>query len=145
MIPVSVGVKVGLATDHTAMRKGFASLALLVQEVLKRDPLGGQVFCFANAIASGRSGCEGLSGNSMLGSANSAPVVPIGVGHQTDRLPAQALERFAIVLDDRCACSSNNAAERALRGFAQGTKVRLFAGSGRGAERAADMAALIPW
>ncbi len=28
------------------MRKGFSSLALLVQEVLKRDPLGGHIFCF---------------------------------------------------------------------------------------------------
>src|SRR6201993_1046406 len=28
------------------MRKGFASLALLVQEVLKRDPLSGHLFCF---------------------------------------------------------------------------------------------------
>jgi hypothetical protein len=28
------------------MRKGFASLALQAQEVLKRDPLGGHVFCF---------------------------------------------------------------------------------------------------
>ncbi len=46
MIPVPVGVKVWLATGHTDMRKGFASLALLVQEVLKRDPLGGHIFCF---------------------------------------------------------------------------------------------------
>jgi len=43
MIPVPVDVKVWLATGHTDMRKGFGSLALLV---LKRDPLGGQVFCF---------------------------------------------------------------------------------------------------
>ena len=46
MIPVPVGVKVWLATGHTDMRKGFASLALVAQEVLKRDPLGGHVFCF---------------------------------------------------------------------------------------------------
>jgi transposase len=46
MIPVPVGVKVWLATGHTDMRKGFASLALQVQEVLRRDPLGGHVFCF---------------------------------------------------------------------------------------------------
>lgn len=45
MIPVPVGMKVWLATGHTDMRKGFASLALLAQEVLKRDPLGGQLFC----------------------------------------------------------------------------------------------------
>ena len=41
MIPVPLGVKVWLATGHTDMRKGFASLALVAQEVLKRDPLGG--------------------------------------------------------------------------------------------------------
>src|SRR5260370_26741317 len=28
------------------MRKGFASLALLMQEVLKPDPMGGHLFCF---------------------------------------------------------------------------------------------------
>ena len=37
MIPLPTGVRVWLATGHTDMRKGFASLALLVQEVLKRD------------------------------------------------------------------------------------------------------------
>ena len=41
MIPLPSGVRVWLATGHTDMRKGFASLALLVQEVLKRDPLCG--------------------------------------------------------------------------------------------------------
>jgi transposase len=46
MIPLPNGVRVWLATGHTDMRKGFASLALLVQEVLKRDPLGGHLFCF---------------------------------------------------------------------------------------------------
>ena len=40
-----------LATGHTDMRKGFASLSLQVQEVLRRDPLGGHLFCFR-----GRSG-----------------------------------------------------------------------------------------
>lgn len=38
---------------------------------------------------------------------------------------------------------TNNAAERALRGFALGRKSWLFAGSDRGAERAAFMATLI--
>jgi transposase len=46
MIPLPTGVRVWLATGHTDMRKGFASLALLVQEVLKRDPLSGHLFCF---------------------------------------------------------------------------------------------------
>uniref|UniRef100_UPI0013DD600D transposase domain-containing protein n=1 Tax=Serratia marcescens TaxID=615 RepID=UPI0013DD600D len=38
---------------------------------------------------------------------------------------------------------SNNAAERALRGFALGRKAWLLAGSDRGAERAAAMVTLI--
>src|SRR6478752_5341242 len=46
MIPVPTGVRVWLATGHTDMRKGFASLSLQVQEILKRDPLSGQLFCF---------------------------------------------------------------------------------------------------
>jgi transposase len=37
---------VWLAAGHTDMRKGFASLSLQVQEVLRRDPLSGHVFCF---------------------------------------------------------------------------------------------------
>ena len=40
-------------------------------------------------------------------------------------------------------CMTNNAAERALRGFALGRKAWLFAGSDRGADRAAVMATLI--
>jgi len=46
MIPLPQGVRVWLATGHTDMRKGFASLSLLVQEVLRRDPLSGHLFCF---------------------------------------------------------------------------------------------------
>ncbi len=46
MIPVPSGVRVWLATGHTDMRKGFASLSLQVQEILRRDPLSGQLFCF---------------------------------------------------------------------------------------------------
>ncbi len=46
MIPVPVGVKVWLASGHTDMRKGFASLSLQVQEVLRRNPVGGHLFCF---------------------------------------------------------------------------------------------------
>jgi hypothetical protein len=52
-------------------------------------------------------------------------------------------DSFASFLDDGRACLSNNAAERALRGFALGRKAWLFAGSSRGAERAAAMATLI--
>ena len=46
MIPVPSGVRVWLATGHTDMRKGFASLALIVQETLRRDPHGGHLFVF---------------------------------------------------------------------------------------------------
>ncbi|HYX46393.1 MAG TPA: IS66 family transposase, partial [Sphingomicrobium sp.] len=50
---------------------------------------------------------------------------------------------FARFLEDGRICLTNNAAERALRGFALGRKSWLFAGSERGADRAAVMATLI--
>ena len=50
---------------------------------------------------------------------------------------------FTRFLDDGRICLSNNAAERALRGLALGRKSWLFAGSERGAERAALMYTLI--
>jgi transposase len=52
-------------------------------------------------------------------------------------------DRFARFIDDGRICLTNNAAERALRGFALGRKAWLFAGSERGADRAAVMATLI--
>lgn len=52
-------------------------------------------------------------------------------------------ERFARFIDDGRICLTNNAGERALRGFALGRKSWLFAGSERGADRAAIMATLI--
>jgi transposase len=52
-------------------------------------------------------------------------------------------QRFAGFIDDGRVCLTNNAAERALRGFALGRKSWLFAGSERGADRAAAMATLI--
>jgi transposase len=52
-------------------------------------------------------------------------------------------ERFVRFIDDGRICLTNNAAERALRGFALGRKSWLFAGSERGADRAAVMATLI--
>jgi transposase len=39
-------VRVGLATGHTDVRKGFANESFLMQEVLRRDPLSGHLFCF---------------------------------------------------------------------------------------------------
>jgi transposase len=50
---------------------------------------------------------------------------------------------FTRFLEDGRVCLSNNAAERALRGLALGRKSWLFAGSERGAERAALMYTLI--
>jgi hypothetical protein len=50
---------------------------------------------------------------------------------------------FARILEDGRICLTNNAAERALRGLALGRKSWLFAGSQRGAERAAVMYTLI--
>ena len=52
-------------------------------------------------------------------------------------------DRFARFIDDGRICLTNNAAERALRGFALGRKSWLFAGSERGADRAAAIATLI--
>ena len=52
-------------------------------------------------------------------------------------------DRFARFIDDGRICLTNNAAERALRGFALGRKAWLFAGFERGADRAAIMATLI--
>jgi transposase len=52
-------------------------------------------------------------------------------------------DRFAGFLEDGRICLTNNAAERALRGFALGRKSWLFAGSERGADRAAAMTTLV--
>ena len=52
-------------------------------------------------------------------------------------------DRFAAFLGDGRICLSNNSAERALRGFALGRKSWLFAGSERGADRAAFTMTLI--
>lgn len=46
MITIPTGIRVWLATGHTDMRKGFPVLSLQVQEVLRRDPLNGHLFCF---------------------------------------------------------------------------------------------------
>src|SRR5665213_1221005 len=46
MIAIQGNVRVWLATGHTDMRRGFRSLALLVQEHLKRDPHAGDLYVF---------------------------------------------------------------------------------------------------
>jgi len=45
-VPVPTGSRVWLATGYTDMRRGFPSLALQVQEVLRKDPLSGHLFVF---------------------------------------------------------------------------------------------------
>jgi transposase len=46
MIALASGARVWLATGHTDMRKGFDSLALLVQQNFQRDPHTGDIFVF---------------------------------------------------------------------------------------------------
>ena len=46
MSPMPSGVRVWIATGHTDMRRGMNSLALLVQEALKGDPHGGDLYVF---------------------------------------------------------------------------------------------------
>ena len=56
MIPVPTGARVWLATGYTDMRRGFPSLALQVQEVLRKDPLSGHLFVLPR---SPKRSCEG--------------------------------------------------------------------------------------
>ena len=46
MIPVPSGVRVWLAVGHTDMRRGMNSLAIQIQEVLRRDPHAGDLYVF---------------------------------------------------------------------------------------------------
>ncbi|MCR6732737.1 MAG: IS66 family insertion sequence element accessory protein TnpB [Ferrovibrio sp.] len=46
MIPIPSSSRVWIATGHTDMRRGMQGLALQVQEGLKRDPHGGDLFIF---------------------------------------------------------------------------------------------------
>ena len=46
VIAIASGVQVWIATDHTDMRRGMNSLALLVQEAFTRDPQGGDLYVF---------------------------------------------------------------------------------------------------
>ena len=46
MIPVPAETRIWVATGHTDTRKGFDSLAVLVQDHLKLDPFSGQAFVF---------------------------------------------------------------------------------------------------
>ncbi len=46
MITAPAGVHIYLACGITDMRKGFGSLSLLAQEVLKQNPFAGHLFAF---------------------------------------------------------------------------------------------------
>ena len=46
MIGIPAGSRIYLACGHTDMRKGFDSLAVLVQQVLMQDPYSGALFAF---------------------------------------------------------------------------------------------------
>src|SRR6266550_2836464 len=46
MITVPAGVRIYLACGATDMRRGFDSLSMLAQEVLKQDPFSGHLFAF---------------------------------------------------------------------------------------------------
>ena len=46
MIPMPSGVRVWIAAGHTDMRRGMQGLALQVQEQLKRDPHGVDLYVF---------------------------------------------------------------------------------------------------
>jgi transposase len=46
MIPVPSGMRVWLAVGATDMRRGMNSLALQVQEAMKRDPHAGDLYVF---------------------------------------------------------------------------------------------------
>jgi transposase len=46
MMTLAGSARVWLASGHTDMRRGFPSLALLVQESFGRDPHGGDLYVF---------------------------------------------------------------------------------------------------
>jgi transposase len=52
VLTVPAGIRIYVACGATDMRRGFDSLSVMAQEVLKQDPFSGAVFCFR-----GRRGC----------------------------------------------------------------------------------------
>jgi transposase len=46
MIPMPMGTQIWVACGATDMRKGFDGLAMLVQEVIKKNPYAGHIFAF---------------------------------------------------------------------------------------------------
>ena len=71
------------------------------------------------------------------------PLVALGLCRQPIDYMLKRWDGSPASSTDGRICLTNNAAERALRGFALGRKSWLFAGSERGADRAAVMATLI--
>jgi transposase len=131
-------------------RKGTAAISPLALEAVKR----------IDALFDIERGINGLTADERLRIRrnDSAPLVAAleaWLREERSRLSRAAsvaqpidymLKRrdaFARFLQDGRICLTNNAAERALRGFALGRKSWLFAGSERGADRAAVMATLI--
>ena len=131
-------------------RKGAAAISPIALEAVKR----------IDALFDIERGINGLAANERLrvrqrGSAPLVAALEAWLREERSRLSRAAsvaqpidymLKRwddFARFLGDGRICLTNNAAERALRGFALGRKSWLFAGSERGADRAAVMATLI--
>ena len=46
MIPVPTATQIWVACGATDMRRGFDGLAVMVQEVIKKDPYSGHLFAF---------------------------------------------------------------------------------------------------
>src|ERR1700746_1425558 len=46
MIPLPTGTQIWVACGATDMRRGFDGLAMLVQEVIRRNPYSGHLFVF---------------------------------------------------------------------------------------------------
>ena len=151
MIAVPAGVRVWLASGPTDVRRGMNSLALKVQQVLKLNPNGGDLFVFR-----GKRGhllkvlwADGLGMALYIKRLERGRFIwPAPVGGVVAISGAQLamLKRwtsFTRFLEDGRICLTNNAAERALRGLALGRKAWLFAGSDRGGERAALLYSLI--
>ena len=74
MIPVPSGVRVWLAVGATDMRRGMNGLSLQVQEALRRDPHGGDLFVFR-----GRGRCR-QNLPKAISASSTAPACPRAIG-----------------------------------------------------------------
>jgi transposase len=136
--------------SHARRGKGATPISPIALEAVRR----------IDAIFDIERGVNGLDADARLGVRQEQSAVLVAdleswMRSERNRLSRQApvaqamdymLRRwhaFVGFLDDGRICLTNNAAERALRGLALGRKSWLFAGSERGAERAAFMYTLI--